>query len=278
MANQHKAAVEAALDAADGLAALRLDGARNFRDIGGVRSWDGRRVRRGLVFRSEHLAHLTDADVEALRHTGVRLICDLRSAHERKRLPSRLPVGANAPQLLVLAINEDSNAAHEHFIARIAQDPSPAGAIAAMMDIYRGHAQAFSGKLVHLFDSIIDEDRLPAVVHCHAGKDRTGFATAMLLHALEVPMDAIVADYVATLRYYDAEAGVRSSGSLLAETLGQAVPRETLVAVLSVREEYLLAAFDSIEADYGSVDRYLEQTAGLTAERRARLKWRMLES
>lgn len=252
-----------------------LQGARNFRDIGGATTRDGRRVRTGQVYRSEHLAHLTDEDQATWRKMHVKVVFDLRSRRERLRLPSRLP-GDPKPEILEMSINQDVNAAHETFRAHLRRDPSPAGAVRTMTEIYRGHPQAFEGKLKVFFDRLI-EGRLPAVVHCHAGKDRTGFASAMLLLALDVPLEAVFDDYLATMRYLDPVRSAEALKPVLAEMLDTPLAPEALKEIMSVRHDYLQTALDAIVEHYGSPDAYLEKAAGLTPERRRALQAQLLE-
>jgi protein-tyrosine phosphatase len=252
-----------------------LEGARNFRDIGGLPTGDGRHVRKGLVYRSEHLAHLTTEDMLTFRRLNINVIFDLRSQSERLRLPSRLP-NEPAPEILEMSINRDVNAAHATFRTHIRRDPSPKGAVNTMMEIYKGHPKAFEGKLTKFFDRLI-EGKLSAVVHCHAGKDRTGFASAMLLIALGVPLETIFEDYLATMHHLDPERSAAALMPVLDEMLDKPLEADSLKEIMSVRREYLQAALDVINKDYGSVDAYLESTANLTAERRKALQAQLLE-
>ncbi|MCK9283151.1 MAG: tyrosine-protein phosphatase [Rhodocyclaceae bacterium] len=252
-----------------------LEGARNFRDVGGPSSRDGRHVRKGLVFRSEHLAHLTHSDMETFQRLHIKLIFDLRSHRERIRLPSRLPQEP-APEIIEMSIHQDVNAAHETFRTLIRRDPSPEGAVHTMMEIYRGHPKAFDGKLTKFFDRLIN-GQFAAVVHCHAGKDRTGFASAMLLLALDVPLEAVFEDYLATMHHLDPTRSAEALKPVLAEMLDKPLGTAALMEIMSVRREYLQTALDSIDKDYGSIDAYLERAAGLTPDRRRALQALMLE-
>lgn len=252
-----------------------LEGARNFRDIGGLATRDGRVVRKGLVFRSEHLAHLSESDMETFRRFNIKVIFDLRSQRERLRLPSRLPADP-VPEIIEMSINQDVNAAHEVFRTHIRRDPSPAGAVHTMMEIYRGHPRAFEGKLKLFFDRLIDGP-LSVVIHCHSGKDRTGFVSAMLLLALDVPLKLVFDDYLASLQYLDPVRSAEALQPVLAEMLDVPLADEALQEIMSVRREYLQAALNTIADLYGSTDLYLEQVAGLTPGRRKALQAQLLE-
>ena len=161
----------------------RLEGAPNFRDLGGYHTRDGSRVRRGQLFRSQSLAYLTDADVDALHDLGVQLVCDLRSDGERRRSPNRLHPQFDGERLEI-GIDADLRANGNPFLAAIASDPTPAAARRVMLSIYSDLPNAFAVIWPHLIDGLLERERLPALIHCTAGKDRTGFACALLLLAL----------------------------------------------------------------------------------------------
>lgn len=253
---------------------MMLEGARNFRDIGGMASSDGRRVRSGIFFRSEHLANLTESDIARLENLGIKLVFDLRSAGERLRLPSRLPLSPR-PQVVHMDINQDANAAHETFLRWMRQDSSPSGAVRTMTEIYRGHPVAFESKLGTFFDCLL-AGSFPAVIHCHSGKDRTGFLTAMLLLALDVPQEAIFEDYMASLNYLDPVRSAETLQPVFSRMLGQPLSPASMREIMSVRREYLEAAFNRIVELYGTTAAYLERAAGLTEPQRDVLKENML--
>lgn len=253
-----------------------LAGAPNFRDMGGYRARDGRRLRYNLVFRSEGLAELTGDDLEVVRKLGIHLICDLRSEHEREQVPTRWP--DNSPvKTLHLDIAADLRAEYAVMSKLLLASPSSEGANEAMLTTYRQFPTAFAGRLSQFFEQILAGTHLPLIFHCAAGKDRTGFMAALLLIALEVPLDAVIGDYLLTARYWNGQRGEAAIRQALFAIFGEEPPTAVIQPLMMVKEEYLLAAFDVIEQQYKTVDSYLEQVAGLGAKQRLALQNLLLE-
>ena len=253
---------------------LVLEGATNFRSLGGLPAADGRRIRPHALMRADRLAGLNDRDWQSLAATGLATVCDLRSAAERAEFPNRLP-RVLAVHELNCEVNNDLRA--DPSLGRLMlDDPTARGAERVMIEIYRrfpGYMGPTLGRVV----SRLIEGGAPMLVHCSAGKDRTGFVVAMLLHALEVPEDLIRADYLAS-RNWPGSVHHRAS---LASRLGRFMSASEIDAavdtVIDVREVYLDAAMEALRTEFGSVMRYLQATAGLDAARIDRLRDRLLE-
>jgi protein-tyrosine phosphatase len=245
--------------------------APNFRDIGGLRAGGGRRVARGLVFRSEAVLAPSAEDAQYLDGHGVRLVADLRGVREREAAPNHWWRGRGVA-LLEMDISADIRGT-AHWQA-MRDDPGEAGAVALMRLTYRALPRATASHMEILFGRIAQGD-LPVAVHCTAGKDRTGVVIALLLTALGVPRDEIYADYLKSgaclnPRVVEATRGIMEHG------LGGQVDEAALHAVCGVRAEYLDASFAAIEEDYGSAARYLSEAAGLTEALSAALHRRLL--
>jgi protein-tyrosine phosphatase len=240
---------------------LNLAGASNFRDLGGYPAKDGRTVRWRQIFRSNHLGHLTDADIELLRGLGLKSAFDFRGTEER----TAAMCGLTEIAVHSLPIEPTVVAALRARLAGGAPLAS-ADALDVMRDSYRNYVRystpSFRALFVHLL-----EDRAPLVIHCTAGKDRTGFACALILHALGVPDDLIAEDYLLTNRFYRRDPSASSD-----------LPEEVRQVLASVEASFLAAAFDAISADYGDLESYLSDGLGLGAQERARLEARYLES
>jgi protein-tyrosine phosphatase len=260
---------------AAGADSLPLRGLPNFRDFGGHPTRDGGRVREGVLYRSQAFGGATEKDLEYLASLDVRLVCDLRSALERQSAKDRWPAGTQPPRLC-LDIRSDARAGHRELIDTIRREPNAAGVHRGMMLIYRGMPAAFAPVLPELFARLLDPTHLPVVIHCHAGKDRTGFICAVILAALGVLDEYIAADYLLTAQRIDR----RQLGLELVETfsafVGVPLTAEALQVALDVRPEYLNAAMHSLEADYGGVDGYMQTVAGLSPADRERLRENLL--
>lgn len=252
-----------------------LQGAPNFRDLGGYRSEDGRVVRRGLVYRSESLSYLTEADLETLRELGIGLVIDVRSAHERRTQPSRWPEGC-ALETLACDVDADLRARNQPLIAILRANPGPDGARELLRQTYAMLPGAFAGRLGDFFAALARDACPPAVLHCTVGKDRTGFVAAMLLFALGVPREVVLDDYLATGRRPRNPRLAQALVEIVAPQIGAEPDAATIDALLGVETEYLDTALARIDADYGSVERYLATAGGLDAALRAGLQARLL--
>lgn len=254
----------------------RLDGAPNFRDLGGYATRSGGRVRHGRLFRSQSLAALTDTDTERLQQIGIRLICDLRSDGERMRAPNRLPRQYSGERLEI-GIDIDLQAKENPYLAAVATDPTPASARQAMHGIYSRLPDAFSTLWPHLIGALLERRQLPALIHCSVGKDRTGFACAMLLLAVDVPREEVYRDYLRTAEHYPAGPAARHLLATSSATNIQTLPLEAMLPFFAVEPDYLDAAFTSIEHHHGSVENYLQNVAGLDRAQRRRLRELLVE-
>src|SRR5712675_2562922 len=239
---------------------FNLSGASNFRDLGGYRTRDGRAVRWRQIFRSNHLGHLTEADIEVLRPLGLKSAFDFRGTEERVAAICGLAEIA----VHSLPIEPTVVAALR---ARLADGVplSSADAVEVMRESYRNYARHDTPSFRALF-ALLLEDRAPLVIHCTAGKDRTGFACALILHALGVPDDMIAEDYLLTNRFYRRD-----------HTASSDLPEEVKQVLARVEASFLAAAFDAIRTDYGHLENYLSDGLGLGAGERAKLEARYLD-
>ncbi len=255
---------------------MELAGAPNFRDMGGCRSAGGGVVRPGHVFRSEALARLTDEDLRQVAALGIELVCDLRVADERQRAKSRWPAGRVAKMLYNARADALSAVRISGWRERIADPAFDAEAARQwILGAYAAMPHLFAEVLAELFAALKSPASPVTLVHCTAGKDRTGFVCALLLFALGVSRDDVFQNYLLTR--------VRCPpGVLVCRLLGDeldALPPRALDALLvmaDVREEYLLATLDCIKRDFGGVDVYLRDACGLTPDGRADLCMRLL--
>jgi protein-tyrosine phosphatase len=250
------------------MAGVVLDGAPNFRDLGGYTTGDGRRVRHGQLFRSGVLSDVTDADIERLTGIGMKTVVDLRSPGEIAERPNRLPPGAIAVEVPVT----DVSMSPKSWAERIAAGASEGMGAEMLLTGNRAFARELRAAFGRVLALAMDATHRPIVFHCTAGKDRTGFASALVLLSLGVPVDAVVDDYLES----NARLAARHQQFLtqMRETMGDLEPLREL---LEVRREYLEAGLDAILDDYGSVDAYLRDALGVTDDAKARFREDVLE-
>ena len=174
---------------------IELAGASNLRDVGGYRTTDGQMVRRGLVFRSAALAHLTPADLDVLARLGLRTICDFRGIEESQRAPTRL----TGLQTVPVPIEPTVGAGLRDILQT--KDATGDALYAVLERAYVAYALSSQAQYRAVLDRVIG-GQTPLLFHCSAGKDRTGFGAALLLTALGVPWETVVADFEATNRLW----------------------------------------------------------------------------
>jgi protein-tyrosine phosphatase len=240
---------------------FNLAGASNFRDLGGYPGKNGRTVRWRQIFRSNHLGHLTEADVEVLRGLGLRSAFDFRGTEERATAICVLDEIA----VHSLPIEPTVVAALRGLLAT-GVPLSSAHGLEVMRDSYRNYVRHSTPRFRTLFAHLL-EDHAPLVIHCTAGKDRTGFASALILHALGVSDDQIAQDYLLTNRFYRRDPSASSD-----------LPEDVRKVLASVEASFLAAAFDVIHADYGNLEHYFQDGLGLGPRERTALEQRYLAS
>jgi protein-tyrosine phosphatase len=240
---------------------LNLAGASNFRDLGGYPARNGRTVRWRHIFRSNHLGHLTDDDVAVVRGLGVKSAFDFRGSEEREAALCVMPE-VSVHSLPV----EPTVVAALRAIAAAGTPISTDHAVEVMRGSYRSYVQDNTPRFRRLFAHLL-EDSAPLVIHCTAGKDRTGFACALILHTLGVSQDLIAEDYLLTNRYYRRD-----------PANGSDLPEDVKNVLGTVQASFLGAAFEAIDADYGGLDSYLRDGLGLGNPERAALEARYLQA
>lgn len=240
---------------------LGLQGATNFRDLGGYPGLDGRPVRWRRLFRSNHLGHLTAEDQRALGTLGLRHVVDFRSPDEVQQTAA-----ARLPDVVLHALPIEPVIGAQ-LRSRLAdgRGPTAADTAALMQDLYGEFVRLHTARFRALFDRLLEVDE-PLVFHCSAGKDRTGLAAALLMSALGVPQPLIEEDYQLTNRLWRMERA------------GQPFPEPVIAVLESADLAFLRAAFDTIATEFGGMERFLLEQMGLDAARRARLVARYLES
>ncbi|MDE8347929.1 MAG: tyrosine-protein phosphatase [Acidocella sp.] len=244
-----------------------LSGAHNFRAVQPYKTADGRMLRAGIIYRSGELSRLSDADLEIIAGLNIRLVCDLRTGREQSEFVSRWPV-APLPLKLDLPDRHDSDAGPHKIFELIASHPGETGGLLAMDMLYRRKPKAFARSLQILFQTILGGNGLPLLVHCHAGKDRTGFVVAMLLAAAGVTRNDIIEDYIATSNYFLAEKEALALASWAKRSFGQEINPAAARPMVATRQDYIEAALQEIDTGWGSVDGYLRDAVGLTGHDR----------
>ena len=228
----------------------------NLRDFGGYETGDGRRVREGMLYRSGSLSKLEAADHEIVARLGIKLICDLRQDDERALEPTNwcdphVPVRTWAYHSLTGGL-----------LSRLAAPGATAAEAAAGMEAFYATLPLTLGAAIRDIFTAIADGATPVLIHCSAGKDRTGVVAGFLLEAVGVPREVVLADYARSAKLVDYENVLRNEpqGGLGLARGGVALaglPAAIRARLLASDEAYLAAAFRMAEAQAGSVTGYL---------------------
>ncbi len=226
---------------------IPLEGAVNFRDLGGYVTADGRRTRWGSVFRSDAFHALTDDDRRRFAELGLKIVYDLRTDGERASLPNLLPDDDTLRSIgLVLSSGEDDGGG----LPPLTELLEGAGFV---HQLYRGLISNGAPVFGSLLSGLARADALPAVFHCLWGKDRTGLAAALLLSTLGVPQADVVDDYLLTERFRSGDDVERALERLAAA----GVPPEAAAGVVATTGWVMDAVLTEICEQHGDIDAFL---------------------
>lgn len=238
---------------------LPLQGGRNFRDLGGYRTADDHHVKWGMLFRSGSMHGLTDSDYAYLERRGIRVVCDFRDTRERAAEPVAWPTGS-APRVL----SDDYKLDMAGFMPTgPMKDWTEASTRAAMAASYPRVLVQFHDQYRRMFAELL-AGHAPLAFNCSAGKDRTGVAAALLLTALGVPRETVIADYLLTNRYLDRGSLLGKDGKPSAANPLGSLPAPVAQAMLAADRSYIEAALKVLDTHNGGADGWLRDEMGLS--------------
>jgi protein-tyrosine phosphatase len=247
---------------------VRLQGAVNFRDLGGYTAADGRHIRWDRVFRSADISKLTDSDLAVLKDRHIASVVDLRGVQESQKAPDRLNPGTD----YILCPAGSDNALGD-WMKALANIKTESGGD-SMMRAFYSKTEFLADRYKPFFARLLAlPDDQALLFHCTAGKDRTGIGAALLLYALGVPYETILNDYTATNYYRSAENEKMKHSMMQGMHISEPVANE----LLGAKREYLETNFDAIKQQYGSVDNFLRGPLGLDDGKLKELRKKFLQ-
>jgi protein-tyrosine phosphatase len=254
---------------------LNFEGISNFRDLGGYTTGDDRHVKWGKLYRSGTFAEASRADLAGLSVLELETFIDFRSSLEKAEEPNRLPDPPGFTVVEIPVLDDGNKALVGEIMDRVESgdfdgfDPNQ-----AMLMANRQFAGEFTPQFKEFVHTVLAADGAPVLWHCSAGKDRSGFAAAILLRILGVPQKTIMRDYMAS----KAPALEARTGQLRMLELfkGEEAARK-LTILMGVEEQWLRAGFAQIDATWGSFDNYVEKGLQLSADDIQRLRHNLLE-
>ena len=240
-----------------------LEGAINFRDLGGYSNTEYRKIKWGKVYRSADISKLTDSDMEELKHRKIYTVIDFRGQSEAEKAPDRLLPGAD--YLLLPAGSGNTND-----LAAFTKDH--VSGVNVMVDFY-SDISFFREKYRPFFQKLLTlPDSSAILFHCTAGKDRTGIAAALLLYALDIPMETILSDYTSTNKYRKEE-----NEQMINYMVSGGVDRQMAIQIMDANPQYLQSTFNAIKKEYGSVELFLYKELGVGEEAKLILREKYLQ-
>ena len=254
---------------------LPLEGVLNFRDYGGYPTSDGATLKRGRLYRSAHHSRATDADLEAMAALDLAVIVDLRRPNERRREPSRRPPGF-AGQVIENDIGDVEDDPWWSFVRR--SDLSEDAFRDYLMGYYR--AAPFEPRHVDLYSryfQALGEAEGAVLIHCAAGKDRTGLLAALTHLLMGVAHDHVLTDYMLTNEALAFEQRLPLMMQAIEDNAGRAPSPAAVRVAMGVDSAYLVEALDTIKARHGSVEAYLDAVLGVNEALRQRIADRLVE-
>lgn len=253
---------------------LPLEGVMNFRDYGDYATAAGRRIHSGRLYRSAHHGRATDADLEVMAGLGIAVVVDLRRPNERAREPSRRPPGF-AGQVIETSVGDANEDPWWDFVkgSDLSED--------AFRDYLTGYYRAapFEPRLADLYARYfraLGEADGAVLIHCAAGKDRTGILAALTHHLIGVHPDDILADYLLTNEAIAFDQRMPLMMQAIAEGAGRTPSEAAVKVAMGVDAAFLEAAIAAITAEHGGLDAYLADALGVDAALRAKVEQRLV--
>lgn len=251
---------------------LPMDGAENFRDLGGYQAADGRTVKWGMLYRSDSLAELSDQDLAYIQRLGVKQIVDFRTPFEKAEDPDRIPEGVNYVER---EIDVEGTAVKELFEKISSGDIDDLNATELMENANRAFVTSQQQVYGPHLKSLLSDNNVPSVAHCTGGKDRAGFGAAITLLALGVPESTVINDFLLTNEYTKDKIN-KYIWMIRLGSFFQTDP-EKIRPLLGVERSFIVAAIDQMKRDYGSIDNYFRQGLGISDAEIQLLRERFLE-
>jgi protein-tyrosine phosphatase len=254
-----------------------FDGLSNFRDIGGVRTADGHTLKPGVLFRSDELSRMTERDLAKLEELDIKLICDLRSLQERQRKQPRT-APSKAIQIVNIPLHDQAtqDGSRKKLLGFLFGKTGGDRFREFSREYYRHIAFEQTARIREVITLLSNEQHLPAVIHCNAGKDRTGFLAAIIQLLAGVPYDVVMEDYLRTNHHFERRLE-RFIKVMRVATLFR-VSQERMRLILMTHPEFLDEVYGSIIKRHGSIEEYLCEACEISRDTLQRLRKLLLAS
>lgn len=252
---------------------ISLEGGRNFRDMGGIKTIEGLTIKPGLLFRAGVLHHLTDTDYRMIDALNIQTVVDFRDIEERRNEPTHWRASEVEMLNWDYSMSFGNGIDMSNFFTVMTDGVS---AEAMMVSLYRDMVEQQRPHFQGLFQSLLPADG-PILFHCTAGKDRTGIAAALIQTALGVERETVIRDYTLSETILTMPELQQSPGNMTAHdnenySMLAMLPEEAVAALMGTRRAYLEAAFEEMTNEYGSVEAYIREGLNISDQDIQRLR------
>ena len=256
---------------------IKFEGAYNFRDFGGYKTQNGTKIKQGLLFRSEALARLTNNDLKVFESLGIKVICDLRTHDEVRKEPDRIPNNSGVKSIHIPMKSKRQNELGliPRIFALVSGKARMINFDAVLREIYQEFVTDFADEFSTILKLITDSNNLPILIHCKGGKDRTGFACAIIQLLLDAPIELVEQDYLLTNNCFEGIKDEFMNRFRYLSIFG--VTKEKLLPFFEARKGYLEVALEQIKEDYGTIKDYICNGLGLSDEEINKIKNNLLD-
>ncbi|NNE56678.1 MAG: tyrosine-protein phosphatase [Hellea sp.] len=255
---------------------LQVPGTKNFRDLGGYKTADGRTVKWDMIYRSDNLAHLDSAGMEAFEALNIRTITDLRSEEERIQEPNRIPAAYPGRHYQVLPINDrpvDIRVLGKKIITGKITDEEISDLLDHRKFITTDSHREYWGQWLR---DLANDEATPHLFHCTSGKDRTGFGASIFLLTMGVPEEIVKQDFLLSNQVLEEYNDARIIE--IEKKVPGSIDEDLFRKILGVSEETIDLSFAEMKSQYGSVDGFIRDGLGIDDETRQRLQDKFLEN
>jgi protein-tyrosine phosphatase len=233
---------------------IKLEGTSNFREIGGLKTQTGE-LKSGILFRSDELFYLTANDLSHLEKLGIKLIIDLRTPNERKSKPDNFPDSCKIRIINIPFFHQKRDLNQMQIAWFLITNSKKINFEKLIIEHYMNNAFERAKEVGMVLTLISDEHNLPALIHCKAGKDRTGLIAALIQMLAGVPRETIFEEYLATNKFMKQK--MEAAEKIIRRMSFFRISPDRIKPLLEVRREYLETVIDEILLRYGSIENYL---------------------
>ncbi|GGN12404.1 protein-tyrosine-phosphatase [Dyadobacter beijingensis] len=239
---------------------IGLENTVNFRDLGGLKTRDGRTVRKGLIYRSDNLAKLEDDDFGRFNALRIATVYDLRTDHEIAGKEDHLP--ANVHYLHTPVVQDNAGEIKGLRKRVLNGEISEQEAKDMTAKFYADAVTVHVAAVKDILKQIINADQ-PVLYHCSAGKDRTGIVSALILSIVNVDRQIIVDDYMLSNYYRRARAEKKLGKAKLGRVIKPKLNMKAIEVLSTVDESFINATFNAIDSTYGGIEPFIEKELGI---------------